>query len=56
MRTALKTLGNIGSLVLLGLLYYGLVTPLGFVLRSCGRDRLSLRKPATETYWTNSSS
>jgi hypothetical protein len=41
------------SLVLLGLVYYGLFLPIGLVFRLAGRDALQLR-PRTDaaTYWT----
>jgi hypothetical protein len=41
------------SLVLLGLVFYGLFLPLGLAFRLMGRDALSLRpSPALATYWT----
>jgi Saxitoxin biosynthesis operon protein SxtJ len=41
------------SLVLLGLVYYGLFLPIGLVFRVTGRDALQLRpRPALTTYWT----
>jgi hypothetical protein len=45
-------IGVIISTVVLGLLYYGLFTPIGIVFRLWGRDALWLRKQATATsYW-----
>jgi hypothetical protein len=45
------------SLILLGLVYYGLFLPLGLVFRLLGRDALQLRpRPALTTYWTPRSS
>jgi hypothetical protein len=39
-------------LVLIGL-FYGLMTPVGWVMRLTGRDLLALRRPAgRESYWT----
>jgi hypothetical protein len=39
------------STLLLGVLFYGIFTPLGLVFRATGRDVLRLRRPATATYW-----
>jgi hypothetical protein len=44
-------LGYINSRVILGLLYYGIFTPLGVVLRLTGRDPLQRRRAARESYW-----
>jgi hypothetical protein len=45
------------SLILLGLVYYGLFLPLGLVFRLMGRDALLLRpRPSLTTYWTPRSS
>ena len=41
------------SLVLLGLIYYGLFLPIGLAFRLAGRDALRLRpRPDVSTYWT----
>ena len=41
------------SLVLLGLVYYGLFLPIGLFFRLTGRDALQLRpRPGASTYWT----
>jgi hypothetical protein len=41
------------SLVLLGLVYYGLFLPIGLAFRLAGRDALQLRpRPGASTYWT----
>ena len=40
------------SQLLLALLFYGLLTPIGLFFRLIGRDPLHLRRPATETYWS----
>ena len=44
-------LGWVNSRILLGLLYYGVFTPLGFLLRLAGRDPLRRRGPAAASYW-----
>ncbi len=44
--------GNTVSRLLLVFLYYGIVTPIGVVLRLAGRDSLSLRRPSGRaSYW-----
>jgi hypothetical protein len=37
---------------MLALVFYGLFTPVGFLLRLCGRDPLTLQRPAgRKSYW-----
>ena len=45
-------IGSVLSPILLGLVYYGLVTPIALVMKLSGRDALRLRRPAADTYWT----
>ena len=46
-------IGFVFSTVLLALFYYGLMTPLGLILRLSGRDPLRLRRRTeSSTYWT----
>jgi hypothetical protein len=46
-------IGWTASLLLLGLVYYGLFAPLGIAFRLVGRDALLLRpRPGAPTYWT----
>ena len=44
-------LGNIMSRVVITLIYYGVVTPMSFVARLLGRDKLQLKKRAVQSYW-----
>ena len=44
-------MGNIMSRVIMVLIYYGVVTPLGIASRLTGRDKLQLKKGANGTYW-----
>ena len=45
-------IGWVVSHVLLGLIFYGLFTPLGLYFRLIGRDSLMLKKPeAAASYW-----
>jgi hypothetical protein len=46
-------IGWVVSHITLALLFYGLFTPIGLVMRLAGRDPLCLRPgPTTESYWT----
>jgi hypothetical protein len=46
-------IGWVVSLVLLGLVYYGLFLPIGLIFRLTGRDALQLRPGSgATTYWT----
>ncbi|MBY0526144.1 MAG: hypothetical protein K2R98_22310 [Gemmataceae bacterium] len=40
------------SHVLLGVLFYGIFTPLGLVFRLIGRDPLCRRRSEVDSYWT----
>jgi hypothetical protein len=45
-------IGWVVSRVILGLVFYGLMTPVAFVFRAAGRDELMLKPPAgVGTYW-----
>lgn len=44
-------LGNIMSRVVITLIYYGVITPMSFVARLSGRDKLQLKKRAAQSYW-----
>jgi hypothetical protein len=44
-------LGWINSRLILGFLYYGIFTPLGFLRRLAGRDPLNRRGPGAASYW-----
>lgn len=53
-RAAAAVAGAIGWLVtrlILSLLYYGVVTPISFVLKSSGWDALGLRRGSAKSYW-----
>lgn len=45
-------LGYVNSRILLGLMFYGIFTPYGFVSRFVGRDPLRRRGATGESYWT----
>jgi len=44
-------IGNIMSRVIIVLIYYGVVTPVGLIGRLVGRDKLQLKKIKTDSYW-----
>lgn len=44
--------GTIVSTAALAFIYYLVVTPLGLVLRACGRDALGRAKKSVPSYWT----
>lgn len=46
-------LSQIITPIIMGILYYLVVTPIGLVLRLTGHDRLRLKKPGTTSYWTD---
>ena len=48
-------LGNIMSRVIMALIFYGIVTPLGLLARLIGRDKLQLKKRDTKSYWQDNS-
>jgi hypothetical protein len=44
-------MGNIMTRVVLAVVYYGVITPIGIAQRLAGRDRLQLHARTAETYW-----
>jgi hypothetical protein len=46
-----RPIGHVISILLMGLIYYGFITPLGLAFRLAGRDSLALRRPAVDSYW-----
>ncbi|HUU23112.1 MAG TPA: SxtJ family membrane protein [Phycisphaerae bacterium] len=44
-------LGSVMGRVLLGLLWFGLITPMGLAMRLFGRDRLELRRKNAASLW-----
>lgn len=45
-------IGFATSYAILALLYYGVFTPIGLLMRACGRDPLDRRfEPNATTYW-----
>ena len=46
-------LGNIVSPIVMGLIYFVVVTPIALLLKVFGKDVLSLKKTKSNTYWKN---
>ena len=44
-------LGKIVSPLLLGIIFFGLFTPIAIVMRICGRDELRIRLSNKSSYW-----
>lgn len=44
-------IGWVLSHVILGLVFFGLITPLGLIFRLVGRDALHLRSSGADSYW-----
>jgi hypothetical protein len=44
-------LGRVVSPVVLGFIFFGLITPVALVLRLSGRDILGMKKKSSSTYW-----
>ncbi len=46
-------LGKIVSPVIMGIIFFVLITPIAVITRAFGRDELQIKKPNKETYWKN---
>lgn len=46
-------LGRITSPIILGVIFFGLITPIAVFLKLIGRDELSIRKMRVNTYWVS---
>ena len=46
-------LGRVVSPIVLGIIFFGLITPTAVIARFLGRDELRLKKRMSETYWIN---
>tara|TARA_Y100000741_G_scaffold361450_1_gene345438 strand:+ start:256 stop:639 length:384 start_codon:yes stop_codon:yes gene_type:complete len=44
-------LGNIVSPIVMGIIFFGVVTPIGFLMKIFGKDILKLKKNKKDTYW-----
>jgi hypothetical protein len=46
-------MGNIMSRVIIAAIYFLVFTPMGLLAKVVGRDRLQLKKPPTDSYWSD---
>ena len=44
-------LGYVNSRIILSVMYYGVLTPVGLLMRAAGRDPLNRRRKPSESYW-----
>ena len=45
-------LGKVVSPLVLGIIFFGLITPIALIARLIGRDELKLKRPNKSTYWS----
>ena len=45
-------LGKIVSPIVLGIIFFGLITPIALMARLLGRDELKLKRPKKSSYWS----
>ena len=48
-------IGKIVSPIILGFIFFGVVTPTGIIMKIIGKDLLRLKKNKYKTYWINTS-
>jgi len=46
-----KLLGNFVSPIVMGIIFFGVVTPTGLILKLFSKDILNLKKNKNDTYW-----
>lgn len=46
-------LGNVTSPLVLGVLFFGLITPIALIMRLLNRDELMLKKSFAKSYWVD---
>lgn len=46
-------LGRIVSPIVLGLIFFLIITPIALIIRLAGRDNLRLKKKSVQTYWVD---
>jgi len=46
-----QALGKVVSPIVLGILFYGLITPIALIVRAFGRDEMKLKPRQVESYW-----
>ena len=48
-------LGKISSPIVLGFIFFALITPVSLITRLFGRDELKIKKSSVQSYWVNRS-
>lgn len=46
-----RQMGRLISPIVLGIIFFGLLTPITFITRLVGRDELRLKRNSTSSYW-----
>ena len=46
-----ELLGKVMSPIVLGIIFFGVLTPVGLISRMCGRDELRLKKQPVDSAW-----
>ena len=45
-------LGRVVSPIVLGIIFFGLITPIALIAKLMGRDELKLKRPKKSSYWS----
>ena len=45
-------LGKVVSPIVLGIIFFGLITPIALIAKLMGRDELKLKRPKKSSYWS----
>ena len=45
-------LGKVVSPIVLGIIFFGLITPIALIAKLTGRDELKLKRPKKSSYWS----
>ena len=48
-------LGKVVSPIVLGIIFFVLITPISLIMRICGRDELKIKKSSSKSYWVDRS-
>lgn len=48
-----QTMGKVVSPIVLGIIFFILITPIGLIAKLLGRDELKLKRPKCQTYWVD---
>ena len=48
-------LGKVVSPIVMGIIFFVLITPISLIMRTCGRDELKMKKSSSHSYWLDRS-